>query len=255
MFLRSKVETSVMHVSLKYTGSGTDCAKEQTFYPDSLLASQQHNPLELKILTPLFYDKIARHSHIDEFLSSEILEDNSQKRTFWTSDPPNLLKLILSGHTQGSTPPYSKQKGLLDGFRWFLLRSLRRSPHTHSLSLQRNTGGKANVQITDIRRFSFSKLDEFVAAKCSTIETQYYQTAVIALLLSDYVSFGIVEILDIYHFAIRVGFCYLFIIKSASTINACQKAEPATLGYLLESARVLAWCNLIHLWRLMEYLF
>ncbi|KAL8947311.1 MAG: hypothetical protein Q9222_006398, partial [Ikaeria aurantiellina] len=120
--------------------------------------SDQNDPTDLKITTPPFYSRLARYTHITEFLSSELLADDDKDRTFHISDPQALLQLLSSG---GEGEP--KESSILatlptiDRLRWQFLYFLR----THRYRRHRHHISKSQHQEEDIRHLGFSALDIF----------------------------------------------------------------------------------------------
>ena len=152
----------------------SECGLSPRHFPAS---SGCHEPatehLGLKILTPQFYTDIV----LADSPASYILESSklpADRRTFYTSDADktNALAHILTKTKDTQTQETDKpNNGLLHFLRWQTLLLLRR--------------GRAHP------------LDSFVHKHLPPDLSESYRKAVTSLLLSQYVCFGVVEILDV----------------------------------------------------------
>ncbi|CAL8577600.1 hypothetical protein XPA_003424 [Xanthoria parietina] len=124
----SKIEYSLRYISC-YISSSTSSPTLEILYPTTTESqSQPKGIVELKITTPLFFSRLARYSHISEFLSNEILTNDEKDRTFYTSHPEILLQLFESSATLLRPPTH--HSSLPNRLRWRFLHWLRsHRPH------------------------------------------------------------------------------------------------------------------------------
>lgn len=207
-YLRFLVESSNLERPVKYV-SPIPSPTEELFSPKSTSPTKpsQAKVIELKVTTPLFYARLARYSHISEYLSSEILNDDEKDRTFHVSDPKSLLHLFKESRpigqdisTSSLINKFSIHNRLFWRFQQWLrnhVRQSERQPH------QRNQ--------VDIRRFGFSRLDQY-AMRCDSLDqATRYRQAVTKLLLSDVIAFGHPGVLDGVSYVTRVVLSYMFV--------------------------------------------
>ena len=208
---------------MKYIASGTSCKRIETFLGKHLgnfnlrttdsEASSNHpgSTLEFKVLTPLFYSRLTRYTHITEFLSDEILQNDDSNRTFWTNDSQNFLELMHYMPKDANPEVMKRSKlGLLDRIRWTAFRKLRVSPRAPKQNSSIADSSSLRVTQSDIRRFMFSSLDQFVMDHCAAPEARLYRRAAGTILLSDRIAFGFVELLSLVDILIRLALCYMF---------------------------------------------
>ena len=129
--------------------------------------------LRFKVLTPQFYTDIALADSPASYIfeSSKLPED---RRTFYTSgaDKTKALAYILTETNYNQTQEMDQiKKGVLHFLRWQVIHFLRRG-RTHPL-------------------------DIFVRNHVRPDSSEPYRKAVAALLLNQYICFGVVEILDL----------------------------------------------------------
>ncbi|KAL8700674.1 MAG: hypothetical protein Q9201_005329 [Fulgogasparrea decipioides] len=216
-FLRALVEASDSEQSIKYVPPiPSSPTGGEVFTPRS------HPPkgtAELKITTPLFYARLARHSHISEFLAKELFMSDDKDRTFYLSHPQPFFQLFDKAVTKSAKrlPDLSNGSSKLDRLRWQFLHWLRN--HTHQSQQQHH---QQFTKIEDIRTFSFSPLDLWAMYQTPIVQAQQYRTVVTKILLSDMIAFGYPEVLDAAGYVLRVlvswvsvvGLRYAFLILS-----------------------------------------
>lgn len=245
------MEQSHINTALEYVASGTNCKRKETFYPPSNTVSLE-NPLpgelELKVLTPLFYSTIARYSHITEIFSAEMLHCDNKQRTFWTSDPEKLLRLFSEKHIS-ELEDGAKVTSQKTPIRWSVLRFLRRSPQPRVSPSESQTPHPRGTIYQDIRSFRLSALDQFVLRQCNVRQSRAYRRAVTMLLLSDYIAFGISELISALDVCMRLLLCYLCV---DTALHWWQSLFSPCLSMLRRD--VLLSCNAIHIWWLLKML-
>ena len=240
-----------MQIPLKYISAGVNSQREEIFYSKSIATvPEKFTPdvLQFKVLTPLFYSSVVRFAHISEFIYSEEFRHDDKQRTFWTSDPQKLLKIL--GEKQIPEPNRSSphSSNWMSQVHWATLRLLRRSPQ-YSIpkeDLQSLESLDASAY-HDIRSFRLSALDQFVLSSCKRSQAEEYRIAVNTLLLSDYVAFGIPELLDAFDWCIRLLFCYVFVDFAVDWMHTLF--SPCIFMTLSDA---LVSCNLMHIWWLVK---
>ena len=252
------MEGSILDSPVKYISLGSKRSREEVFFPKTSQAESIHvpvdpkserSPIEFKVLTPLFYDRIVRYAHIAEFLSSEILQQDDKNRTFWTSEPDTLLHVFAEKQKQNLdlNGTVLKQLDWLDRLRWTLLKTLRYSPQKSTLD-HTVAGRQSTTMRSDIRRFALSPLDKFVIENCEPTHAREYRRAVSTLLASAYIAFGITELLDALDWLVRFGLCYL----SVQTWRRFfpPRGHPPLDG--ISFTTTVLYCNGLHLWWLFK---
>ena len=211
--LHALVKSSNLEQPLKYISPIPSSRREETFNSDSLSNSDtiQQEPFVLKITTPLFYTRLARYSHIAEFLSNEILNDDDKNRTFHISRPELLLRLFDEGslnstkEQDGASKQFMRRSSNYKHLQWRFLHWLRN--HRHPTPTP-----KLSTNQIDIRNLGFSHLDHFAMSYESGDEMRQYRNVVTKLLLSDILAFGYPEILDAAGYLLKVLASFLFVV-------------------------------------------
>lgn len=206
-FLRYLVTNSKIEHPLCYISSIPSSSASETLYPESADSSNPSKEVvDFKITTPLFFARLARYSHISEFLSNEILTDDDKDRTFYTSHPRILLQLFKD--SPNILRPSSEHFLLSNGLRWRFLQWLR--SHRSQKVVQSDVNKQQHVK-SDIRRLSFSELDSFAMSFESPSGKAKYVRATTKILLSDIVAFGYPEILDAVDHVLKVLASYVVV--------------------------------------------
>ncbi|KAI4207112.1 MAG: hypothetical protein LQ349_009882, partial [Xanthoria aureola] len=182
-FLKYVMANSKIEHPVRYISSSTSSPTLEILYPTTTESQSQSKAMvELKITTPLFFSRLARYSHISEFLSNEILTNDDKDRTFYTSHPEILLQLFESSATLLRAP--TDHSPMSNGLRWRFLHWLR-NHRPHHVQSGEDEQEQQHMKI-DIRHLSFSELDAFamVHEESRPRKTQYIRT-VTKILLSD----------------------------------------------------------------------
>ncbi|MCJ1287839.1 hypothetical protein MMC26_007191 [Xylographa opegraphella] len=250
-FLKQQVEQSNVQIPLKYVAAGVDSKREEIFYPKSITTvSEKFAPdgLQFKVLTPLFYSSVARFARISEFIYSEELRHNDKQRTFWTSDPQKLLEILGEKQIPDSDRSNPLSSNWMSQIYWAILRLLRRSPqYSVPESVLQSTRSLDDSANHDTRSFRLSTLDQFVLLSCKHSQSEEYRTAVSTLLLSDYVTFGIPELIDAFDWCIRSFLCYV----SVDFISNWMRTLFSPCIFITVSDALVS-CNLLHFWWLVK---
>ncbi|KAL8755958.1 MAG: hypothetical protein Q9199_003276 [Rusavskia elegans] len=204
--LKYVMENSKFEYPLRYISSSPSSPALETLYPTTTDSqSQSKEVVELKITTPLFFARLARYSHISEFLSNEILTTDDKDRTFYTTHPEILLQLFEDSSTLLRPP--TDHPSMSNGLPWRFLHWLRsRRPH----NVQSSEDQHQHVKI-HIRHLSFSELDSFAMIHESPPGKAKYIRVVTKILLSDIMAFGYPEIFDAMVYVLKVLASYVVV--------------------------------------------
>ncbi|KAI4288411.1 MAG: hypothetical protein L6R35_002332 [Caloplaca aegaea] len=219
---RHATEDEALDHSIKYTSPIPSSTTAEIFTPKHTISpeepsSQPQQPIEIKITTPLFYARLARYTHMSEFLSTEILktDDDDKTRTFYVSHPRPFLQLFEESEKKpnsldqraSSTTTTPKRRSPLS---WRFLHWLRSCRRRQSFGPQKRPS-LSSSQMTDIRHLGFSQLDRFAMRHESSHQAARYRRTVTKMLLSDMVAFGHPEALDAVAYVTRVMLSYVFV--------------------------------------------
>ena len=264
------VENSDLLFSLQFQPGIATMAAQETFVPQALRdkPETQQDTVVFKITSPLFYSQIARCSSISECIKTALLKPDPTTSTFHTSHPDLLTKIFhesvrasispkvrtrhkasfVDRHTVVSkkphSPPTSQQKSsalasiratadnslaptsLLTRLCWLPIHLLR---HLSSPS----------------RPSSLSDLDaspmHLTRADAPTVRA--YRKAVLKLLLSDYVAFGIPGVIDAALWIVRIWLCWRCVL-SFDGLVALYNGQLS----VYEAGKVVTGCLGVHLW-------
>ncbi|KAL8683809.1 MAG: hypothetical protein Q9186_000297 [Xanthomendoza sp. 1 TL-2023] len=206
--LKHLVATSTVEQSLKYISSSSAAEYFHSLSKDR--PNPQTTAVEFKITSPLFFTRLARYSHISEFLSNEILTDDDKDRTFYISYPQILLQLFEHPTTLPQSP--AKRSSTINRMRWNFLHWLRnRKPQAVPFE-QQQQHQQRDVKTSDIRHSGYSQLDHFVMVHESQSQMVAYTNVVMKFLLGDIIAFGYPEILDAVFFIFKLLVTYLFVV-------------------------------------------
>ncbi|KAL8649081.1 MAG: hypothetical protein Q9226_005729 [Calogaya cf. arnoldii] len=205
-FLKYVMANSKIDRSLRYVSFNPSSPTSETLYPQTAESqSQSKGVMEFRITTPLFFARLARYSHISEFLSTEILNNDDKDRTFYTSHPQILLQLFEDASTLLRPP--TDHSSLSDRLSWCFLRWLRKG---RPYQVQSYENQQPHVKI-DIHHLSFSELDSFAMIHESPPEKAKYIRAVTKILLSDIMAFGYPELLDALAYGSKILASYVIV--------------------------------------------
>ncbi|KAL8909080.1 MAG: hypothetical protein Q9207_000414 [Kuettlingeria erythrocarpa] len=241
-YLRTLVESSGLENSVRYI-SPILSPTEELFSPSSTSSTEpvQSSVIEIKVTTPLFYARLARYSHISEYLSNELLQDDGRDRTFYISDPHPILQLLEeSGATEENVSSASSpinRPSVSDRILWRFLQWLRN--HVRPSRRQPHRPDQA-----DIRHFGLSQLDRHALRGDRLDQATLYRQVVTKLLLSDIVAFGQPEILDGLSYIIRVTLSYL-LVHALRMVWAYIVNSERTRVRICYSAEEEAWCEFV----------
>ncbi|KAL8913412.1 MAG: hypothetical protein Q9172_007288 [Xanthocarpia lactea] len=222
-FLRYIITNSKTEQPLNYISCIPSSPASEILNPNiTAHPNSSREVIDFKIITPLFFTRLARHSHISEFLSNEILTNDDKDRTFYTSHPKLLLQLFADSPTTLSRPP-KEDSSISRRLRWRFLHWLR--SHGPTTTVQSDETHQQQHIKTDVRHFSFSQLDCFATNHESPIGKTQYLNAVTKILLADLIAFGHPEILDAAHYVLKVLASYLFVMGVKERWNAVLGEE------------------------------
>lgn len=224
---------------------------KETFTPYALHEKQdtQQSIVTFKITSPLFYAQVACFASIHEYFENRLSKMDSGATTFHTSHPDLLTKLFESSprafnpfqpwpwqkaalvskdaaHLDASPLPPTPRLTLL---RWIPIHLLRRLPSSsHHYALSDLDTCAVHLPLTDAPKV------------CA------YRTAVLKLLLSDYLAFGMPALIDAVLWIVRIWLCWLCVKSFDGVIRLCNGRRPLTV---YEVGKVVMGCLGVHLWR------
>lgn len=220
------------------------------------------DPVTFKITSPLFYAQIARCTSISEYVKMALSKSDPGTDTFHTSHPDLLVKLfqespsvcnlhkIWPRHKAPSTDnlavgyhpssPASQQKSSpwvpiyattspLNSLRWSPIHLLRRLPSSSSQpsSLLDLDLSAVHLSITDAPK------------------VRAYRKAVIKMLVSDHVAFGMPALIDAALWAVRIWLCWRCVLSFDGLVALCNRPTQWSIN---EVAKVVMGCLGVHLW-------
>ena len=166
--------------SMRYIASGANCLREETFaLPPYTNPTSTREESVLQILTPLFYTELALHSDPSTFIyrAMEYPAERQICHAYPVDGISSLLKYNISG-------PVPSGESYLASLRWGFL---------HLFRCQR----------------SLHPLDQFVRTSLPNRLAEEYRRAVVSLVVSSRLTFGIPELLDGLGFLFRIALCWL----------------------------------------------
>lgn len=223
---------------------------EETFTSHALRnnPTTPQSPVVLKVTSPLFYSQVARCTSILEYIKATLSKPDPGVTVIHISHPDSLAKVfedsprvfllfkmwprwkaaLIDKHAEFLKTSILASNSLLDRLRWapiHLLRSLPSSPHDHALSdldacavyLPRNDAPKVRA----------------------------YRKAVLKMLLSDYVAFGMPAVIDAALWAFKIWLCRLCAQSFDGLAGLCAGRTPLTVT---EVGKVAMGCLGVHLW-------
>lgn len=246
---------------------------EESFTPHALRnkPNTQQCPVTFKVTSPLFYAQVARCESISEYVRVALSKPGFEAATFHTSHPDLLTKLIegpssvsslfemwpwLKAAVVDQNPmlldasrlaPISVQKrfpwapfhmtvdearliptSLLNRLRWVPIHLFRRlpSPSRHH-ALSDLDACAVHLPVTDAPK------------------VRAYRKAVLKMLLSDYVAFGMPAVVDGVLWIIRIWLCWLCVQSFDGLVELCYGHRHLTVT---EVGKVGMGCLGVHLW-------
>ena len=222
---------------------------QEVFKPHKLQdeLSPHQKPVTFKVTSPLFYAQVARCTSIPEYIKVAVSRPDPQAATFYTSHPDLLAKAFENPLSIDSIsrmkPPKAMLTGkdavhpraitlepvsLLNRLRWLAIRLHRRFPspsHPHPLS----------------------HLDAYALSLPSTHapKVRAYRKAVLKMLLSDSVAFGMPAVIDVALWFIRIWLCWLCVQSSHALMGLWKEPEHLTA---VRIGKVVMGCLGVHLW-------
>ena len=230
-FLKEHLESFKDSITLKYVASGSRCRREEQFSydtsswnrTDSMASPTKGRPplsVTLKVLTPLFYSRLARAQSLQELFKAELSRYPEEDRSIWTENVGDLLQLFPP---DGERQPFSiAQLGPMDNMHWNSLRRLRNAhpqePRNRAGSQSTPSGNppeSANAGVPtpilpslDPIKYPLSSLDQHVLLHCTIYEARTYRRTVTSILIADYIFGGNAEVWDGIDSIVKIGLTY-----------------------------------------------
>ncbi|KAM7198041.1 Protein of unknown function (DUF1365) domain containing protein [Rhypophila sp. PSN 637] len=194
-YLQYLVEQSSYPLALKYIPGGIPDTSSLFLSPSAKSGDQDVETLELRVLTPVFYSRFVHYAHDLESFFSELQESS----TIWMSRPELLPKFVLK------TPPPALTLSSISDFIYFkAIQKLRKRPGQIVRPLTSNQVQESASTIRDIRDFRISSMDGYVLAREAPQAKAEYRSCVLKLFLADRVALGLMPLLELQLFALKV---------------------------------------------------
>ena len=223
---------------------------EEYFTPHALhdKPNTQQCPVTFKVSSPLFYAQVARCTSILEFIKIALSKPDSGAVTFHTSHPDLLTKALgepSRTFTLFEMWPWWKADSadkhavlldacplaptsLLDRLRWVPTHLFRRLP-------------------SPSHQYALSDLDACAVhlPSADALKVRAYRKAVLKMLLSDYVAFGMPAVIDAALWITRLWLCWLCVQSFDGLVGLCNGHRQLTVA---EIGKVAMGCLGVHLW-------
>lgn len=223
---------------------------EENFTPHGLRDNEnsQQCIVTFKITSPLFYAQIGRCTSIPEYVKVALSKPDAVVATFHTSHSDLLAKLLaepprvfvlFETWPWWKAPLVRKQAMLLDAsplapisllsrLRWVPIHILRRLP-------------------SPSHQYALSDLDTCAVHLSSTDapKVRAYRKAVLKMLLSDYVAFGMPAVIDAAFWIIKIWLCLVCVQSFDDLVGLCNGHKQLTVT---EVGKVMMAFLGVHLW-------
>lgn len=270
-YLKTLVERSNLPFSLRIFSGIATMSAEETFKPHALREEphSQQGPVTFKITTPLFYAQIARCTSIPDYVKVALSKPDPATATFHTSHPVLLTKLVDASPSVSHIHnlwPWSKiplidqHAALTDESHPSTGSPQKHPPPTPSHTTMDETPLSLNrlhwLPIHLLRRLpssppqlpTLSDLDACAARLPATDapKVRAYRKAVLKMLVSDYVAFGLPAVIDAALWIVRIWLCWRCVLSFDGSVGLYN--AHASLS-VIEVAKVVLGCLGVHLWR------
>lgn len=208
---------------------------------------------ELHVLSPAFYSRFVQYGSTHEAFDREAWFGNPLNHTVSISNSELLLSVLQESRLAHNTSEATihGERGMLEQWRWDILRNLRTAPPTPSYQDERST--KVEMHITDIRPVPrLSPLDSFVMQQCP--DRDVYRRALCQQFLAERLAFGSTSIVNAADIGLRLAFSYLAI-WSLFRMYSIEDGTYLNLGSLHVQVMLAAQGLLgtgVHLWRFVK---
>ena len=222
-FLKSHVEQSNLPLPVKYVPAIPTKHGEEVFTSNTLSSesTSSHETLLIKPTTPLFYANLIRSPNIPDFITSSLQNPDIKTHTFYTSHP-NLLATIFLHPQKPDAPNFP----LIDRLYMTLIAVLRKGS----------------------QRTQPSPLDEFATQLRATDEgkVRAYRKATLKILISRYIAFGLVPVVDAITTAVRIWLCWLCAQSLGTLIRLDILSDQTAISGM---GKLTVGCLGVHSWR------
>ena len=201
--------------------------------------------LTLQVLSPAFYSRFVHYAHAREAFDRECLATDEKNRTVVIRNP-SLLPVLLEW-MQNERKLTQPEQTSLDQMQWALLRRLRCPPSNPSYPNSTNSGPEYDV--TDIRTFCHSELDEFVQQHFE--DAGAYRKIVTKLFLAQRFSLGSPALITFVDWLVR-GIILLAAMYYCDHSTAVDVLRPRDVRSedMWTIAATLILANGVHIWSL-----
>ena len=242
---------------------------EELFKPHALhdKPDNQTSIVTFKITTPLFYAQIARCKSIPEYMKTALSKPDPGTATFYISHPDLFIKLFEESDnvSKSSGLRYRREPAPIDKHTLLPNRSGNPPTSQHKPSPEKvfsltadkeslNRLGWLPVQI--LRQLSShspnNTLSDLDATAMHLTQTdaptvRAYRKSVLKLLVSDYVAFGMPNVIDVVLWVVRIWLCWCCV-RSFDGMAGLWDAYGQGRLSVSELGKVMTGCLGVHLW-------
>jgi len=191
-YLREIVENAEGRVRVRYIPAGLLDVSEEAVMSSSVQPVEDQVELEIRVLTPIFYSRVVQYPD----LLDGILSEYQDSLTVSLSSTVLFSKLGFDGHA-------SSPNGLWETLSFKAIFALRRRLAPIFCLDELKTSPPRNPVPSTALSNEPTGLDAFVLHHSPLVERKEYASRVLKLLITGYVAFGWVEILDLEMFVAR----------------------------------------------------
>ena len=228
---------------------------------------KQQSVVTFKITTPLFYAQIARCKSISEYIKNALSEPDPGTGTFYISHPDLFPKLFEESDiiSQSSGLGYRRRPASIDKHTLPPNASITPPASQHKRSPWRPFFLKADKKFLNrlgwlpihfLRQLSFhshnhasSDLDATAMhlAQSDAPTVRAYRKSVLKLLVSDYVAFGMPNVIDVMLWIVRIWLCWRCV-ESFDLMAGLWDAYGQRPLNGSEVVKVIMGCMGVHIW-------
>ena len=243
LWLEDAVGLAEKPLRLIYKPAHGDGEELVMYSPGFTFEEDYQHTLTIQILSPAFYCRFVHYAHAKEAFDRECLATDEKNRTL-AIKMSNALPVLLDA-MQKRSPQDKRRQGFLEQVRWSWLRRLRCPPPAASYIEMPNP--HPGYDVTDIRTFNDSEIDEFIKQHCEDAGT--YRRTATKLFLAQRFALGAPTLVAALDWLLR-GALLLASMYCTDRLNTLDVLMPRALDvegvWTLSAALVLS--NSVHLW-------
>ena len=220
-----------------------------------------------KITTPLFYAQIARCKSVSEYIKTALSEPDPRTATFYISHPDLFMKLFEKSYSmsKSSRLGYRRKSASIDKHTLFPNGPVTQPTSQHKPSPFEPLSLIADKELlhrlgwlpicllrqlpSHSHNYPFSDLDATAMHLTQTDAptVRAYRKSVLKLLMSDYVAFGLPNVIDVVLWVVRIWLCWRCV-RSFDGMAGLWDAYGRGRLSVSEVGKVVMGCMGVHLW-------